>query len=201
MAILTVSCFMLLYWYTLYPRVLSHTEVDDFMATISAQKQVPGGQHDLVKLRSFFETDDGKPFYTVNLYRFHDRAHYINTNQSNHQSGRQAYQKFAQVMISLLAKQGSHPVFGSQWVSPQNNNWDQVVVVRYRSRRDMAEIFSQDTFAEASQHKWAAIEKNERLVVQARHLPELLIPLLLIALLFLWQFILMLLKINRTRLR
>ncbi len=198
LVIMTIGSLGLVLWYGVQPGVLTQAEIDEYMATISAQKQNPGGQHDLKSLRTFLETDDGKPFYTLNMYRFNDRAQYITSDESDQLSGSQAYQKFADVMIKLLAKQGSHPVFGSRWVSPQNNNWDQVVVVRYRSRKDMAEIFSKDAFAEASKHKWAAIQKNERLVVQALHLPELFIPLLLLAFMFLWQVVRMLLKINRT---
>ncbi len=198
LVILTMGSLGLMFWYGVHPGVLTQAEIDDYMATIGAQKQNPGGQHDLKSLRNFLETDDGKPFYTLNMYRFNDQAQYVTSSQSEQLSGSQAYQKFADVMIKLLAKQGSHPVFGSRWVSPQNNNWDQVVVVRYRSRKDMAEIFSLDAFAEASKHKWAAIEKNERLVIQALHLPELFIPLLLLTLLFFWQLVLMLLKFNRT---
>ena len=57
------------------------------------------------------------------------------------------------------------------------------MIVRYRSRRDIAEIFASDTFAEASSHKWASIAKNERLLVQGIHIPE--IGLLLLMLLML----------------
>ena len=43
---------------------------------------------------------------------------------------------------------------------------------RYRSRRDIADIFASGEFVEASVHKWAAIEDNDRLLVQGRHIPE-----------------------------
>ena len=49
--------------------------------------------------------------------------------------------------------------------------WDRIVVVRYRSRRDLVDLFATDAFADASLHKWASIKAHDRMVVQALHLP------------------------------
>ncbi len=50
------------------------------------------------------------------------------------------------------------------------------------SRRDIAEVFANPAFADAAAHKWAALARNDRMLVQALHLPELQVPSALLAL-------------------
>ena len=83
-------------------------------------------------------------------------------------------------MLRLLASRASHPIFGSQWADIASSGWDRIVIVRYRSRRDIAEIFASPEFAEASAHKWAALKRNDRMLVQGLHIPELHIPAILL---------------------
>lgn len=171
----------LLWLYASSQGPLSALEVDRYMERIEAQTQKPGGRHDIPELRRFLESDDGKPFYTVNLYEFHERAHYRD-DQSDQGSGEEAFARFSEVMLRLLARRASHPIFGSDWADIASSGWDRIVVVRYRSRRDIAEIFASTEFSEASKHKWAAIKRNDRMLVQGLHIPELHIPAALLAL-------------------
>lgn len=157
----------LMYWYQWSARPLTQPEVDRYIARIEAQRQTPGGRIDLTALRQFLETDDGQPFYTVNLYRFHDEARYALGG-----SGSEAYDRFSKVMVRLLAARASHPIYGSDRVLESPGGWDRVVIVRYRSRRDIADIFATDAFADASAHQWAGVSANERLLAQSVHLPD-----------------------------
>jgi len=175
-------------WYGAGGRTpLNQTEIDTLINTISAQTQKPGGRHDFHRLRRFLEADDGGPFYTVNLYKFYPEARYdfadkravekIFPNEKPYGSGSDAYDRFANIMIPLLAKHGAQPVFGTRWIAENASGWDRLVIVRYRSRRDIAEMFTTDDFLQANIHKWAALQKNERFKVQGRVLPELYIIL------------------------
>ena len=172
------------FWYGAGGRTpLSQTEVDNLINTISAQTQKPGGRHNFQKLRTFLEADNGEPFYTVNLYKFYPEARYdfadkldvekIIPEGEPYGSGSDAYDRFAKSMIPLLAKHGAHPVFGTRWMAKNDSDWDRLIIVRYRSRRDIAEMFTTDAYVEANIHKWAALENNERFKVQGRVLPEL----------------------------
>lgn len=174
--------FSLIYWYQLSSSILTQTDIDGYMSKIEAQTQKPGGQHDLQALRSFLDKDDGRPIYTVNLYNFHEQADYP-AKSGFSGSGEQAYQRFSKVMISLMSKRGSHPIYGSNLVVETNSNWDRIVVVRYRSRRDLVDLFSTDSFANASLHKWASIREHERMIVQAIHIPDGKLPFFLLSLL------------------
>lgn len=160
---------------------LSPEEVDHYLERIESQLQAPGGRHDIGALRRFLAEDDGEAFYTVNLYDFRDQADYTDGRRDGG-TGAEAFQRFSEVMLRLLARRASHPIFGSEWADATASDWDRIVIVRYRSRRDIAEIFASSDFADASAHKWAALERNERMLVQGLHIPELYIPAILIAL-------------------
>jgi len=170
--------FMLILWYKDNAPALSQSEVANYMAQIKAQNNNPG-RHDLKALESFLTNDDGNAFYTVNLYQYALKAQYSDETL-NTISGKAAFELFSQTMIRLLAKQGSHPIFASDWSHSLTSSWDRIVIVRYRSRRDIAELFISPEFTKASTHKWAAIKKNERLIVQALHIPNLF-PFLIIS--------------------
>jgi hypothetical protein len=178
MAMVMIS---LLLFYVGARRPLSSEEVDRYIARIESQPQAPGGRHDVTALRRFLDDDDGRPFYTVNLYDFHETAQYLD-DQLDERTGQEAFDRFSEVMLRLLAERSSHPIFGSDWTDAEISAWDRIVIVRYRSRRDIAEIFASTEFAEASAHKWAALKRNDRLLVQALHFPELHLPVLLFAL-------------------
>ncbi len=168
------------YWYQGNSERLTSDEVSRYIKIIESQPQKPGGRHNIPALRDFLENDDGKPFYTINLYKYYDQATY-HDDQMPAITGREAFDRFTRVMVPLLIQHASHPVFGSNQVLQGLSSWDRLVIVRYRSRRDIADIFASSEFAEASQHKWAALERNERMLVQGVHIPELFFAAIAIA--------------------
>jgi len=168
-------------------QVLTQQEVDEYIERIEAQAGNPG-RHDITALRHFLEQDDGQPFYTVNLYQYYQQANY--PSGESLQTGREAFNKFSAVMVRLLAQRASHPIFGSDWADSHLNPWHRLVIVRYRSRSDIAAIFASTEFAQASIHKWAGLKHNQRLLVQGLHIPELtpfLIVLLMLVGLYLFR--------------
>ncbi len=178
-----ISVFLVtMYWYSWSATALTSSEIDTYLDSIAAQDQVPGHEHDLILLRKFLEEDDGKPFYTVNLYRFYDQANYA-PEEPLGGTGRDAFDRFSSVMLRLLASRASHPIFGSDWVFNDGTDWDRIVIVRYRSRRDIVDIFASDDFEAAAVHKWAGLSENGRMLVQGLHIPAAYLPVLLLSLL------------------
>lgn len=172
----------LLYWYQWSASPLSQKEVDNYIATLSAQTQIPGGRHDLDAVRDLLEHDDGKPVYTLNLYSFRDVADYP-AGSGFSGTGEEAFSRFQRAMVRLTPKRAAHPVFSTSWTHDRTNDWDRVVIMRHRSRRDLADMFASDEFADASMHKWAAIETLDRSVVEAIQLPDGQIAILLLGVL------------------
>jgi len=171
------------YWYTWSASPLNEAEIDAYVAAIAAQDQVPGREHDLMALKRFLADDDGLPFYTVNLYKCHERADYP-PDVGFDESGRDAFDRFSNVMVRLLVARASHPIFGSDWVFADGTDWDRIVIVRYRSRRDIVDIFVSPEFEAVSLHKWAGLRENGRMIVQGLHIPAAYLPSAMIALLF-----------------
>jgi len=160
-----------MYWYQWSTQILSTYEVNKYMEIIEGQTKNTSAIHDLPALRKFLNEDDGKPIFTVNLYSFHKIANYPH-DSGFYGSGEQAYDRFSKVMLSLMLKHGSHPIFGSYWSDSSNDSWDRIVIVRYRSRRDLVDLFTTNDFAEASLHKWASLKEHERMLVKAVHIPN-----------------------------
>lgn len=180
--VISIGAFILAaYWYQFSSNPLKQEEIDTYMATYKAQARIYNVRHDVAALRRFLEHDDGLPFYTVNLYKFHDQAVYSEGSPFGG-TGADAYDRFSAIMIQLLAARASHPIFGSSWSDAQASTWNRIVIVRYRSRRDIADLFASEKFAAASEHKWAAIKQNERMLVQGVHLPNGLIAAALLIL-------------------
>lgn len=173
--------FSMMYWYSWSASPLTQDEIDTYLDTITAQDQVAGREHDLGSLRQFLEEDDGQPFYTVNLYKFFEQADYAGDVPFGG-TGREAFDRFSGVMIRLLAARASHPIFGSDWVFRDGTDWDRIVIVRYRSRRDIVDIFASEEFEAASIHKWAGLRENGRMLVQGLHIPAAYLPIGLLAL-------------------
>lgn len=171
---------ILMYWYQWNTQILSPNEVNSYMEIIEVQTQNTSAKHDLPALRKFLSEDDGKAIYTVNLYNFHKTANYP-IDSGFYGSGEQAYDRFSKVMISLMLKRGSHPIFGSYWSDLSSGSWDRIVIVRYRSRRDLIDLFTTKDFAKASLHKWASLKGHERMLVQASHIPNGIFIFLILA--------------------
>ncbi len=198
---LIMAMILVLAWYNGGSKPLTPQEIEHYIKVIEQQAQNPGGRHDIPALRNFLQHDDGQPFYTVNLYQYHEKAQYFHDREEEKEqgpdiSGRAAFDRFSKVMVGLLAQHASHPIFGGtslggEWAGKYASDWDRLVIVRYRSRRDIVAIFASEEFALASKDKWAGLAKNQRLLVQGLHIPELytvLLPVLvfMLMLVLLW---------------
>jgi len=103
-------------------------------------------------------------------------------------TGQEANALYTKAVIKELLKRGSYPVFVSRKISNLINAgegtdfFEEVGIVRYRSRRDMLEMASSPSFQAAEPHKWASMEKT--VVVPTRKIllldPSIIVPALLL---------------------
>ena len=105
-------------------------------------------------LEEMIAKDDGREFYAVNLEKLkHGNA------------ARKADRSYAQVVMPLLFKRGSHPVFVSDraglMLGKYGEQVDRVAVVRYRSLRDLLTMTIEPSMIENSHYKFAALEHTE----------------------------------------
>jgi hypothetical protein len=76
-------------------------------------------------------------------------------------------------IIPLLLKYGGHPVFMSSYmgrfIHPEgNDDWDDIAIVRYRSRADMLKMAADAAKLNLGETKFSAIEKTQVFPVQGK---------------------------------
>jgi hypothetical protein len=141
------------------------------------------------RLRAFFEADDGKPFWMLNLMKLRPLAVYPDGLHPEVKSGRHAHRLYARMVLKQLLRRGSYPVFASRKIANVANGgtgadfFEDMAIVRYRSRRDMLGMIGDPAYVEGVVHKWAALETS--VIVPTRRILlldlDLLVPLVLMS--------------------
>ena len=167
---------------------LTIAELDLTLKGMDANQQVT--EVEKQALRAFFSNDDGKPFYNLNLMLFADRATYADGIKHPHiVTGTDANDAYARVVLPQLLRRGSYPLLTSSKISellneraPGADFFQEVAIVRYRSRRDMLDMIQDPDFKAGSPHKFAALAKNVAVPLRGGLVFDLsvLFPLLLL---------------------
>jgi hypothetical protein len=128
----------------------------------------------------FLENDDGKDFVMVNL---------LTLKRPTEQS-RKKLLSYSKIFLGSLLKRAGHPVAQAQAASgkiemvnvPLNEEWDSAFFVRYRSRKDLAEIILDTAGSEHHGLKIASLERTFAFPASPWFIfggPKLLVPLIL----------------------
>jgi hypothetical protein len=108
----------------------------------------------IANIRDMIPRDDGREFYAVNLENLKDGP-----------EARAADKAYARIVMPLLFKRASHPVFVSERVGLMLGDYghqvDRVAVVRYRSLRDMVEMTLEPAMEDGEGYKFAALDHTE----------------------------------------
>lgn len=98
--------------------------------------------------------DDGREFYAVNLEDLKDGSEAAQSDRA-----------YAGIVVPLLLKRASHPVIVSEraglMLGRYGSGVDRVVVVRYRSLRDMIEMTLEPSMQDGEVYKFAALNHTE----------------------------------------
>ena len=154
-------------WYGGRSSPLTQTEVDTLLGTIEARGRSQGEPNaDLLEaLRRVGEADDGHEFFMLNLIRHREKAVYP-AGSGYDDDVQAAEERYAAGILPRLLKRASFPVFlgtpRGLFLQPEGaDEWDQVVLVRYRSRRDFLSMVAEPGMRELGQHKWASVGKTQ----------------------------------------
>ena len=171
--IITAIIFVLLYiaflfWYGGKGKPLTAVEVEALLAEIkkrAGKQDAEEESHILQQFRDLTQNDDGQEYYMVNLLKFRKKALYPE-GSSFGDDPLTANDRYNRAIIPLLFKHGGHPVFLGQvqgrFLHPEHaDDWDQVGMVRYRSRRDMLMMAVEIAGLGFDIHKWASLEKTQ----------------------------------------
>ncbi len=145
-------------WYDGWPRrPLSPAEVETYFAKMKAQR-APQGEAALAMLerfRAFAATDDGGEFHMANLLRWSEAD--VNS---------EAHTRYMRAWSKVAVPRASHPIYRGRVVGKvqgafEEKLWDDVALMRYRSRRDLMKIITSEAFMREAGQKGVAVEYTD----------------------------------------
>lgn len=162
-------CFFI--WYGGRGTPMSADEIDQRLKEIKflAEKQPKVVDQDSgefhAELTRLVANDDGKEFLMLNLINFRAKALYP-PGLNYGDSALDADARYGSALVPYLLKYGGLPVFIG---TPQgrfihkngDTEWQRVILVRYRSRRDLLKMAADVAPLDVVIHKWASIEKTQ----------------------------------------
>ena len=180
---------LFVFWYTDLEGPMSDSEVDDFVATMTANGSDPAV---IAFMERFAREDSGKQFLMVNNIDYVEQPGDVPGAEPG-ESAEQLMGRYMEHMIPALLQRACHPVVMGSAVYPSVDvvgiegaeNWDQGALFRYRSRRDLLEIVSNPAFGGKHHFKTAALEKTIAYPIEPELYlcdPRLLLGLILLAL-------------------
>jgi hypothetical protein len=157
------ACFLA--WYQNWRPALSAREVDDLISRISRSGLNKQNEtEDLGRLETFLRADDGREFYMLNLVRIapHNIADPVTGQQ---RPARQVLESYTKSFLAALFRRGGHPALVARkvggyldaWGVEADPGWTIIGYMRYRSRRDLAQLVAAPEFAGSHVFKHAAM--------------------------------------------
>ena len=169
-------------WYVGFKRRLRTDEVEaccrQLESTWSVERIAP--------IRAFLSGDTGGDFYMANFVKLRERM-------ASGESGREVMQRYQKPFLKSILKRACHPIAVGIaassavecWGIDNGEAWTVAAFVRYRSRRDLAEILLMPSLYDIHLHKEAAVEKTIAFAGDPAFIvgggPKLMVPLLLVA--------------------
>ncbi len=148
--IITAFIFSLLYiiflaWYDGWGMEPYTSEEIDNLAI--RMEQAEGSTPEQLKnLILLLKEDDGKEFFMLNLNR------YEYAENEAKEGVPEAYQDYGLPVIWMILARAGHPIFSAEIPNylldgeVTNNRWDEVIIVRYRSRKDFFNMVTSDEY-------------------------------------------------------
>lgn len=127
---------------------------------------------DAERLEAFLQgLDEEGPIVMVNLLRYRERAAYPDGFEAEPCSGREAYQRYSEVALRTVSEVGGDLVYLGQVavsvIAPPGEEWDDVALVRYPSRRAFFEMISRADYQAGAVHRSAALADSRLIATRA----------------------------------
>jgi hypothetical protein len=125
------------------------------------------------QMQAMVEKGPEGPIVMVNLLKYRNRAAYEadRAEAKENLSGREAYQRYGMTAFKHVSARGG----GIAWMGPQQlvfiggteQEWDDIVCVRYPSRQKFLEMVSDPDYLAATYHRDAGLERTALLCCKA----------------------------------
>lgn len=133
-------------------------EIDRLVGEAEAQDTNP---EELKNLRQLLKNDDGEEFFMLNLNRYEYAENEVQ------QGVPVAYQKYGEAVMPMILKRAGHPIYLGE-ISDylvggdiKEGSWQEIILVRYRSRQDFVNMVTSDEYLIAAKHRYVGIEYAE----------------------------------------
>ncbi len=166
-------------WFWLTPGdagKLSRDEVDRYIRVIEPRlpMQTAEKSEAIARLRAWGEADDGRPFFMLNLMRYHDRIQRVPGAETIKGTPLEANAHYESVALPIAIRLGAYPVVGGETVGARGSDgrrhsnliefermvddWSRVLVMRYPSRRAFFELVSDPAYLDVMPYKLASLK-------------------------------------------
>ena len=181
---------LFLTWYVNWRGPLKQSEVSALIARMEASGIGGTGRNALDVMRAFLEKDDGRAFYMLNLVRLSPND-VQDPATGAMRPARDVLEGYTKMFMAALFARGGHPALVARkvggyfdaWGVEADPGWTIMGYMRYRSRRDLANLVLDPRFASAHDFKFAAMPNTlsfpTRPQVQALASPTLWMGLVL----------------------
>ena len=155
---------------------LTQEQVDEYMALYQANLTVERTGHEtdpatVERIRTFLETDDGKPFLMINLVREWDGPTYPSWwTGERADSVLKAKMLYSAACSPIMAGAGSYSTLGVMTAydavvtdDDSLEPWDKFYLIAYPSREAFMKLLVSDEYADAIVHKYAG-DKDTQLI-------------------------------------
>ena len=134
---------------------LTPAEIDRYVAAVDAAMPMDAAERARVvaRVRAFAESDDGRPFYMLNLMRYYDRVRALPGVAPFAGTPRGANEYYEEHVVPILLGKGGfpavagtiagHDLFGHELGAA---NYDRVLMVRYPSRRAFLDLVTDPAY-------------------------------------------------------
>jgi len=133
---------------------MTPAEIDQYLSNVPQDSKGSNFQH---RMRQMGVEDDGEEIFMLNLnrYKYADGEPEIGVPA--------AYQSYGSAVIPMILKNGGHPIFSAEFFATGliedagAAHWDEVILVRYRSRRDFIAMVTSDAYQEIARNRTSGI--------------------------------------------
>jgi hypothetical protein len=158
---------------------LGAPEIAQFMSRVE-RLPFPGDERPevLKRLRTWLESDDGRPFYMLNLMRYYPELRRLPNAPDFKGTPQESNARYEAVTRSMLLRVGGYPLFAG---TPHGKNllehdaalddWSRLLLVRYPSRRAFVKLLTNPAYPEIEPYKLMALQ-----VVLTPTTAELVVP-------------------------
>ncbi len=154
-------------WYINWRGPLSKAEVETLMARMRANNVGHGHQDEMPVMQRFLEEDDGREFYILNVIRMSgdDVADPVTGKM---RPAREVMAGYTRMFMPALFARGGYPALAARrvggmvdtWGLKEVPEWSMMGYMRYRSRRDIADLVCDPRFGGAHAFKFAAMPQT-----------------------------------------